>query len=135
MTGILKMLGTKLLRFRPGRKKMGIKIEPHKIVNRCMNHKEWLIGCFKEDFILKYSVRGPAGHENIEELIHAGCYMRGMIDGNHEYFIIEKSSESTCYVPLSIISLFERHVEEITVTETTIVDMPVPDNENSGSFV
>ena len=113
---------------------MGIKLSPHKIINRHSNCKEWLVGRFKEDFILRYSIRGPGGLEDIEELINAGCYIRGMVDGNYEYFIIEKSSDCICYVPLAVIDIFERHVEEITITETVITDIPIINNENSGSL-
>ena len=104
---------------------MGIKIKPHKITSRHSTSKEWVICKFKENFILKYQAQTSEGRQDIEELITSGCYMRGTIDGHQEYFIIEKSNSLACYVPLSKVEVFDRHVEEIIVTETVITDKPV----------
>jgi len=104
---------------------MGIKVKPHKITSHHSISKEWVIGKFKENFILRYQVTTDEGKQDVKELISSGCYMRGMMDGNQEYFIIEKSANLTCYIPLSKVELFDRHVEEITITETVITDIPV----------
>ena len=102
---------------------MGIKENPYKIKNQHVTKKEWIIGLFNECYTLKYL--NDEGTVIVEEIVQPGMYIRGTVGANNKYFIIKKSINVVCYVPLTTVTLFYRHVEETITTETSIVDTPI----------